>query len=101
MPPKPFAITRHGEPIVLVPLSRTIKTGIASADVRIEFGLVPEYEERDAAVSGGYLWAEWLELDIRDRAAIVAFERLKNLIALHSHDAASKQQERASRRPEN
>lgn len=94
MPPLPFAITRDGEPITLVPLSRTIRTGIASADVRVEFGLVPEYEERNAAVAAGYLWSEWLDMDMRDRAAIVAFERLKGLIALHSNDAIDKQHRR-------
>jgi hypothetical protein len=60
----------------------------------VEFGLVPEFEERSAATAAGYLWSEWLAMDMRDRAAVVAYERLKNLIALHSSDALDKQSKR-------
>lgn len=88
-------MTRNGERISSYPVRHSIKTGISySDDPRVPLGLVPEYEEREAAILSGYTWQEWRVLDSRDRAAGVAFLRMRNLISLHSNDASQREQER-------
>lgn len=61
-------------------------------------GLVPEYEEREAAITSGYTWAAWQELPLIERAAGVAFARLKALIEANVSDAIRVHSELESRR---
>lgn len=95
--PPPFGVLRNGEPILLAPLGRTVSTGIAFSDPRMDLGLVPEYEEREAAALEGIPWQEWLTMPMQERAAGVAHYRLHHLIAMHSQDAVQAAQERKQR----
>lgn len=77
-----------------------VATGIEVDDVRQQLGLVSEFEERDCAVQAGYTWKEWEATDVLDRAATVAFQRIKRLMALHADDALATDQELRTRRQE-
>lgn len=98
MPLPPFSILRDDEPIHIVPLRNTVRTGIASGDVRLEFEMVSEYEEREAAVFAGIPWIEWMTIDTRERAACVAHYRLHGLTQLHSQDAVARAEEQRRKR---
>lgn len=91
---QPFGIVRDGEPIQTYPLRRSIRTGISFDDVRVELGMIPEFEEREAAIFAGYSWKEWEQEKLSERAAAVACMRLSRMIDLHSHDAAMRDRER-------
>lgn len=60
-------------------------------------GLVPLFEEREAAVFSHYRWADWVDLPTQERAAAVAHFRLHGLIALHQADALNAAMERRNR----
>lgn len=60
-------------------------------------GLVPVWEERDAAVKNGYNFTEWRELDSAERAYAIAYYRAARLIEIHQSDATSAEMERWSR----
>jgi hypothetical protein len=94
----PFGVLRDGEPIELVPLRRTVATGIVYDDPRIALGMVAEFEEREAAVHTGIGWVDWLGLPLRERAAGVAHYRLQYLIQMHGHDAVTRDSEMQERR---
>lgn len=68
-----------------------VSTGITYDDVRVQIGMVSEYEERECAVFSGYKWKQWTRLDSRERAAVVAHRRLTQLIGLHSQDAVDRE----------
>lgn len=93
----PFAVLRDGEPIQDVRLRTSVRTGIDFNDVRIELGMIPELEEREAAVYVHVPWSEWLELPIEERAAAVAQHRLHNLISVHVEDAVARETERRAK----
>lgn len=95
-----FGVLRNGESITAIPIRRTVKTGIAFDDVRMEYDLVPEYEERDAAKSQGIPWPSWLTMDRREQAACVAFHRISNIVSLHAQDAVASDSERRQRQAE-
>lgn len=94
----PFAILRDGEPIELMPLQRSVRTGIAYADVRMDLGMVAEYEEREAAVYSSVPWLDWLEMPTIERAACVAHLRLSRMVSMHSQDAVMRDGELRERR---
>lgn len=66
----------------------------------MRFGLVPAFEEREAAITSGYTWPEWTGLSVRERASAVAFHRLERLIGLHAHDAVQSKMERERKQTE-
>lgn len=68
-----------------------VNTGITYDDVRVQIGMVSEYEEREAAMYSGYTWSRWVRLDSRERAASVAHRRLSQLIGMHSQDAIDRE----------
>lgn len=68
-------------------MSSGLKTGIAFRSIAPGL-LVPEIEEREAAVFAGYAWREWVEIDRKDRVDAVAHYRLHHLIERHSSDAS-------------
>lgn len=77
-------------------MSGTISTGIRYGATLPE--LVPEIEEREAAVFAGWTWDEWRALPRIDRIDTVAHHRLHSLIETHRGDAlAGEQKRRASR----
>lgn len=90
--PDPFGVTRNGEAIETLPVRDTVTTGIDYASLLP--GLVPLYEEREAAVYGHYRWRDWQNLPAEERAAAVAHFRLHRLIDLHQHDALNTAMER-------
>ena len=53
-------------------------------------GLVPEFEEREAAVFCHFNWSEWRLLHWWERARNVAHFRLHNLVNLHKNDAVAR-----------
>lgn len=81
-------MTRNGEPIEALPPKRRVETGIAYDDIRIELGLISEFEERDVAHAYGYRWDEWNSQSVRERAAHVAHSRIASLIRINVDDAA-------------
>lgn len=88
----PFGVTRNGEPIQNVEVRDTVDPGI-SYDPLLP-GLVPLFEEREAAVFSHYNWIEWQELPVGERAMAVAHLRLRKLIDLHGSDAVQRDAER-------
>lgn len=91
-------MTRRGEPISEYPLRHSIKTGIGyGGDPRVRLGLVPEFEEREAAALSGYTWREWLQAGGLERAGAVAYLRMKNLVSVHAHDATERERERRNK----
>lgn len=66
-------------------------------------GLVPEVEEREAAIFNGYTWKEWLEFDLLDpegrwhRASGIAHYRAHHLIEMHTEEAVNDEIERRSK----
>lgn len=79
-----------------MPTPLYLSTGI---DFRPEIpGLVTEYEERAAAVLGGYSWREWLRASREERIQSVGFLRLHRLIQLHSDDIADRESKARQRR---
>ena len=73
----------------------TVATGI---EYRTRLpGLVPEFEEREAARFGHYTWVAWQQLTYEDRAFGVAHYRTHILVELHQNDAQSKELERRQR----
>lgn len=67
----------------------------------MEFGLVPEYEERETAQETGYKWEEWLAMDTSERADHVAHQRLRHLLSLHTQEASETESERRAKRVKN
>lgn len=96
-----FGISRHGEPIYSVPLSNRLETGITYDDIRLEFGLLAEYEERETAFKAQIRWEDWLVMDTRERAYYVAHQRVRQLIEGHVQDASNKDAERRAKRGRN
>lgn len=90
--PRRFRVTRNGQPIELVPVRDVIATGIVYAPLMP--GLVPLFEEREAAVYAHYSWMQWRELDPEERATVVAQYRMHAVIAQHQNDAVSLAMER-------
>jgi len=66
-------------------------------------GVVPELEEREAAVFCGYTWKEWLGFDLLDlegryqRSAGIAHYRLHHIIQQHTDDAINDEISRQSK----
>ncbi len=79
-------------PIEEYPLSSALDTGIRYETLIP--GLVPLYEEREAAVFTHYNRTNWLELDSTERATSVAHYRLHRLIELHNNDAIADEMRR-------
>ncbi len=52
--------------------------------------LVPDFEQREAAVFCRYNWGEWQRLDWQGRASSIAHFRLHNLVELHKNDAIAR-----------
>ncbi len=88
-------MTRNGEPIETLSIRDTVATGIAYEPLLP--GLVPLYEEREAAVFGHCAWRDWAALPVEERAAAVAHYRLHRLVELHSTDAMNRAMERRMR----
>lgn len=67
-------------------------------------GIVPEIEEREAAVFNGYTWKEWLSFDLLDyegrwhRASCIAFYRIHHLVKSHVDDAINQEVTNRQRR---
>lgn len=85
-------MTRQGLPIEQVSIRDAITTGIAMEPLLP--GLVPFYEEREAAVYGHYSWVEWRTLEPEERAFAVAQYRMHYLIEMHHSDAVNTAMER-------
>lgn len=83
-------------PIEDCPLANLIQAGIR---FRSEGGLVPEIEEREAAIFCGYRWSEWLNLPWTERSNSVAHYRLHYMIDAHGESARVEEYERQRRRP--
>lgn len=83
----PFCVLRNGERIEAVPLRHNVSTGIEANDVRLDLGMISEYEEREASVFNMTPWHLWLDTDTRERAASVAHMRYHRLINAHSSEA--------------
>lgn len=98
MPLPPFCVLRDGEPLSAIALRHTVKTGISANEVRLDLGMISEFEERQAAVFTGTPWTEWMAVDPRERAASVAHMRYHHLIGVHTNDAVNRDSERRRKR---
>lgn len=98
MPLPPFCVLRDGEPLSAIPLRDIVRTGISPNEVRLDLGMVSEFEERQAAVFTGTPWTEWMATDPRERAASVAHMRYHHLISVHTSDAVNRDTERKRKR---
>ena len=83
-----FGITKKGIPIEEAPLHKTSNVGIL---IPRTGNIIPEYEEREAAVYVQSNWASWLKLNWYDRAASVAQYRVHHMIETHANDEMSHQ----------
>lgn len=61
--------------------------------------IVPEYEEREAAVFTHTNWSQWLKLSWYDRAASIAQYRTHHLIEAVVNDEASYQANKRQPKP--
>lgn len=61
-------------------------------------GLVPEMEEREAAIFNGYQWRKWRKLPHDERVTGVAHFRLHGLIEHHQQDAVARHSRDEERR---
>lgn len=64
-------------------------------------GIVPEFDEREAAVYVHLSWEQYKALDSSERAAAIAHYRMSQLVKAHIdhalNDAQAKQQQKADR----
>jgi hypothetical protein len=67
-------------------------------NIESEYGLVPEYEEREAAVFLKISWLDWNNQDYDEKAAALAHYRLHHHIEAHVHAEEAKESEKASKR---
>ena len=75
-------------------LRRTIETGIKLKAIAPR--LIPYYEEREAALFGGYRWIDWVALPYDERVLGVAHYRVHRLIEFHQAEAAAEDAEKRS-----
>jgi hypothetical protein len=78
-----------------------VATGIQQTGLVV--GVVPEIEEREAAIFCGYTWKEWLEFSLTEpegrynRASGIAHYRLHFMIEAHRDDAINDAMDAKSR----
>ena len=77
-------MTRAGQPIQEHPLREAIDTQIRYESLAP--GLVPLYEEREAAIFAHYNWTEWRLLDWDQQAAAVGHYRIHRQVEMHQND---------------
>ncbi len=63
-------------------------------------GMVPEYEEREAAHASGQTWGEYVASDRDERAATVAWYRTRRLVDLHIDQVVNSERKAQQRRAE-
>ena len=77
-------------------MTAAVRTGIEiAAPVP---GLIPEYEEREAARFGLYRWEDWSALPVEERVRGVAHFKMHSLISLHEGEALNQHIEAESKR---
>lgn len=67
-------------------------------EIPSEYGLVPEYEERETAVYVGYTWEKWLDIEYSERAKAIAHYRTHLAIEAHIEDAVDKKTRHGNRK---
>lgn len=75
-------------PLRQVSLRHQIDAKISVESDDIQYGLVPEFEEREAAIFAVCPWHIWIDLPWEDRSAAVAHYRLHLLVEAHVNEAA-------------
>lgn len=88
-------MTRNGEPIQNLQLRRKVNSGIA---IESAFGVVSEFEEREASVFCHYNWTQWMRLPHWEKAACIAHYRLHLMIDAHVSDAVDRASKRTRKR---
>lgn len=78
----------------MIKLKQRLRSGISFEETA---GQVPEFEAREACIYTNYNWSEWIELEVDERALLIAQYRMHNLIEAHVNDAASRKSEAGSR----
>jgi hypothetical protein len=75
-----------------VKISDWVLPSSVNIDITMEsmLGIVPELEQREAALFCGYGWREYQELDWQERSLTVAHYRIHIMIENHVSDAANK-----------
>lgn len=84
-------MTRYGLPLKEYVLSKKLDVGIQFTS---ELGLVPEIEEREAAVFCQVPYYVWTELPWQERSSCLAHYRLHLMIEAHIDDAQAQDAER-------
>lgn len=92
----PFGVSRRGESIAKAHLQNRVRTGILiTAPVA---GVVPEYDEREAARFALLTWEQYQALPRPDRAKTVAHYYVNNLIEAHTNAAIQEEIDRQRKR---
>ena len=82
----------QGVPIQEAHLKHSVPTGI-TYEVMVP-GVVPFYEECEAAQWGHFNMRAWTDLEVEEKALIVAQKRLARQIELHAEDAVARAAEK-------
>lgn len=91
-PSKALDVRRDGVPITDAAVRHAVSTGVTfGAQLP---GLVPEYEEQEAMAVRGLTDAGWLALDATERARIIAYQRVRKYVDLHTQEAITEAQRR-------
>ncbi len=90
-------MTRARLPIQEHPLSEAIDTQIRYGVLAP--GLVPIFEEREAAIFAHYNWTEWRLLDWHEQAAVVGHYRTHRQVEMHQNDVIAHEMRRKVPKP--
>ena len=92
----PFGVERSGDSIRTASVRHRIQTGIT---FRAPYpGIVPEMEEREAAMFASIRFLHWQKMTREERVDGVAHYRLHHLVEMHSEDAVSTAMEARERK---
>jgi hypothetical protein len=90
----PFGVTRFGEPIIEVPIRKSINTGIDFFHLP---GCLPVFYEVAACKASHYqYWGDWQDLPIQEKSFLIAHYLLDRLVTTHQQDAEIAAMERAA-----
>lgn len=90
MPYSHFGAQRDGENILRVPTRNSVRTGIAFDDLYTALGLVSSYEEHEASMGALISWPEWMKMERSERAIVIAHQRVRSLVRLHTEEAVDR-----------
>lgn len=85
----PFGVKRNGTRIT--ELTQPSDEGAAGITVEYYAGLVPEWEEREAARFSGIAWNVYHAMEYDDKCGVVAYYKMHGIIESHTFQAQRSQ----------